>query len=87
MTKTQINNLLKDFAKSFSNEYNQIAKNVDGSALPYEIESFLVKVNADAMFSKFAFPQSFAKKVDKLFDILDGCDGSEQTRLLKSIKF
>lgn len=71
---------MKDFIK----EINALIKNVEGSSLAGEIDDLL---DGYAFLFSQALPNSFVKQVEKLYDILDECDGAGQERELKKLIF
>jgi hypothetical protein len=68
----------------FITEVLDITNNVEGAGLVSEVESVISKYLT--YFSNEPVPESVAKWVGDLYDLLDNCEGAELQRELADIK-
>ena len=73
----------KDF-KTFITEVLDITNNVEGSGLAREVESVIN--DYETYLNTTPVPESVAKWVGDLYNLLDNCEGSELERELAELK-
>ena len=73
----------KDY-KTFITEVLDITNNVEGSGLSGEVEGVIN--NYETYLNTTPIPESVAKWVGELYNLLDNCEGSELERELADLK-
>ena len=73
----------KDY-KTFITEVLDITNNVEGSGLSREVEGVIN--NYETYLNTTPIPESVAKWVGELYNLLDNCEGSELERELADLK-